>query len=75
VELSLLATLGASLATSGVVLSTIRHAADADYKIVVVEDCCADRDPEVHRVLAEKVFVRQATVVKAGAVGAALAPQ
>jgi nicotinamidase-related amidase len=55
----------AGIATSGVVLSTVRHAADADYKLVVVEDCCADRDPEVHRVLVEKVFVRQATVVTA----------
>jgi nicotinamidase-related amidase len=53
------------IATSGVVLSTIRHAADADYRLVVVEDCCADRDAEVHRVLMEKVFPRQATVVKA----------
>ena len=58
----------AGIATSGVVLSTTRHAADADYKIVVVEDCCADRDAEVHRVLTEKVFVRQATVAKAEAV-------
>lgn len=50
------------IATSGVVLSTVRHAADADYEIVVLADCCADRDPEVHRVLTEKVFPRQATV-------------
>jgi nicotinamidase-related amidase len=60
------------IATSGVVLSTLRHAADADYELVVVEDCCADRDPEVHRVLTEKVFVRQAKVVQAGAVIEAL---
>jgi len=64
----------AGLATSGVVLSTVRHAADADYRIVVVEDCCADRDPEVHRVLMEKVFPRQATVVRAEAIHAALSP-
>ena len=56
----------AGIATSGVVLSTLRHAADADYRIVVVEDCCSDRDPEVHRVLMEKVFPRQATVLRAG---------
>jgi nicotinamidase-related amidase len=62
----------AGIATSGVVLSTLRHAADSDYRLVVVEDCCADRDPEVHRVLVEKVFVRQATVVKAAAVVGAL---
>jgi nicotinamidase-related amidase len=60
------------IATSGVVLSTLRHAADADYRIVVVQDCCADRDPEVHRCLMEKVFPRQATVVSAADVLAAL---
>ncbi len=62
----------AGIATSGVVLSTLRHAADADYRIVVAEDACADRDPEVHRVLMEKVFPRQATVVKTAEVVAAL---
>lgn len=62
----------AGIATSGVVLSTLRHAADADYRVVVVEDCCADRDPEVHRVLMEKVFPRQATIAKAEEVRRAL---
>jgi nicotinamidase-related amidase len=62
----------AGIATSGVVLSTIRHAADADYRLVVVSDCCADPDPEVHRVLTEKVFARPATVTTAEAVSAAL---
>ena len=51
------------LATSGVVLSTLRWAVDADYTALVVEDCCSDPDEEVHRVLTEKVFRRQATVV------------
>ena len=54
------------IATSGVVLSTLRQAADADYRLVVVEDCCADVDDEVHRVLTEKVFPRQSTVISAG---------
>ncbi|HEY1690914.1 MAG TPA: isochorismatase family cysteine hydrolase [Polyangiaceae bacterium] len=62
----------AGIATSGVVLSTVRHASDADYRLVVVEDCCADRDAEVHRVLTEKVFARQTTVVKSEAVVGAL---
>jgi nicotinamidase-related amidase len=53
----------AGIATSGVVLSTVRHASDADYRLVVVCDCCSDRDSEVHRVLMEKVFTRQASVV------------
>jgi nicotinamidase-related amidase len=63
----------AGIATSGVVLSTLRHAADTDYRLVVVEDCCADRDPDVHRVLTTKVFPRQATVTTAQAVIDALA--
>jgi nicotinamidase-related amidase len=50
------------IATSGVVLSTLREAADRDYEITVLSDCCGDRDPEVHRVLTEKVFPRQAEV-------------
>ena len=50
------------IATSGVVLSTLRQAADLDYRLTVLSDACADRDPEVHRVLLEKVFPRQALV-------------
>jgi nicotinamidase-related amidase len=53
----------AGIATSGVVLSTLREAADRDYELVVLSDCCADGDPEVHRVLLEKVFPRQAEVL------------
>jgi nicotinamidase-related amidase len=53
------------IATSGVVLSTLCHAADLDYRIVILEDLCADSDPEVHRVLIEKVLANQATVVSA----------
>ena len=53
----------AGVATSGVVLSTLREAADRDYEIVVLSDGCADADPEVHRVLMEKVFPMQATVM------------
>jgi nicotinamidase-related amidase len=55
----------AGIATSGVVLSTLRQAADLDYRITVLSDACADRDPEVHRVLLEKVFPRQAAVTTA----------
>ena len=55
----------AGLATSGVVLSTVRLAADMDFKITVLSDCCADRDAEVHKVLIEKVFPGQAEVVTA----------
>ncbi|MFF3950433.1 cysteine hydrolase family protein [Streptomyces sp. NPDC001902] len=51
------------IATSGVVLSTLRQAADLDYGLTVLSDGCLDADPEVHRVLTEKVFPRQADVV------------
>lgn len=51
------------IATSGVVLSTLREAADKDYAITVLNDACLDADPEVHRVLTEKVFPRQAEVL------------
>jgi len=51
------------IATSGVVLSTLRQAADLDYRLVVLADACLDADPEVHRVLIEKVFPRQADVL------------
>lgn len=51
------------IATSGVVLSTLREAADKDYEITVIADCCADGDDEVHHVLTTKVFPRQAQVV------------
>ncbi|PUZ26935.1 Nicotinamidase-related amidase [Chitinophaga costaii] len=50
-------------ATSGVVLSTLREAADKDYQLTVLEDCCNDWDEEVHRVLTTKVFVWQADVL------------
>jgi len=50
------------IATSGVVLSTVREAADRDYELTVLEDLCLDGDDEVHRVLTQKVFPRQADV-------------
>ena len=52
----------AGIATSGVVLSTLRQAADLDYRLTVLADGCLDADPEVHRVLTGKVFPRQADV-------------
>jgi nicotinamidase-related amidase len=50
------------LTTSGIVLSTLRRAFDLNYRSVVLQDACFDRDPEVHRVLTEKVFPAQAAV-------------
>lgn len=53
----------AGVATSGVVLSTVRDAADRDYRLLVLADAVADRDPEVHAVLLGKVLPRQAEVL------------
>jgi nicotinamidase-related amidase len=61
-------------ATSGVVLSTTRYAADLDYRLVIVEDCCADQDPAVHDFLTQRIFPRQAEVVGALEVIQALTP-
>ena len=53
----------AGIATSGVVLSTTRQAADKDYQLTILSDLCADTDPEVHSLLIGKIFPRQATVI------------
>lgn len=53
----------AGVATSGAVLSTVRHAQDMDFQITVLKDLCMDRDDEVHRVLMDKVFARKCEVL------------
>lgn len=55
------------IATSGVVLSTLTDAVDRDYRLVVIGDCCADLDPDLHDALVQKFFPRRATVVSAAA--------
>ena len=50
------------IATSGVVLSTLLHASDQDYRLLVVKDCCTDLDAGVHHCLVEKVFPVYAAV-------------
>lgn len=51
------------VATSGCVLSSVRWAVDINYSFIVLSDACSDGDPEVHRVLTEKVYPRQGTVI------------
>jgi len=63
------------IATSGVVLSTLREAADKDYQLTVLADCCFDNDEEVQHVLLSKVFPRQADVVQTEAWSATLNPE
>ena len=53
------------IATSGVVLSTLLEASDADYRLFVVKDCCGDLSPDVHACLLDQVFPRRATVLSA----------
>jgi nicotinamidase-related amidase len=53
----------AGLSTSGVLLSTVRDAADRDYRVLVLADVSADPDPEVHAFLTTRIFPRQARVI------------
>jgi nicotinamidase-related amidase len=62
----------AGVSTSGVVLSTVRHAGDLDYRLVVVRDCCADPDAEVHAMLLDTVIAKQASVVTMAELAGAL---
>ncbi len=54
----------AGISTSGVVLSTVRDAADRDYRIFVLADGSADPQLDVHEFLIEKIFPRQARVIR-----------
>jgi nicotinamidase-related amidase len=51
------------IVTSGVVLSTVLEAADKDYELTVLSDCCADADEEVQRILMTRIFPRYAKVI------------
>jgi nicotinamidase-related amidase len=53
------------ITTSGVVLSTIRQAADLDFRMFVLEDLCYDFDDEVHQFLMKNILPKQATVIQA----------
>ena len=53
----------AGISTSGVVLSTVRDAADRDYQVFVLADGCADPGPGVHEFLTGTIFPRQAHVI------------
>jgi nicotinamidase-related amidase len=53
----------AGISTSGVVLSTVRDAADRDYRVFVLADASADPRPGVHEFLTETIFPAQARVI------------
>jgi nicotinamidase-related amidase len=53
----------AGVQTSGVVLSTLRQAGDMDYRLLVVRDCCADPNAELHAMLLDNLIRKQTAVV------------
>ena len=53
------------IATSGVVLSTLLEAADADYRLAVLGDCCADLDSQLHDCLIQRFFPTRGSVLSA----------
>ena len=46
----------------GVVESTARFAFDMDYRLFVIGDCCADRDPELNQIAVTRLLPRITTV-------------
>jgi nicotinamidase-related amidase len=71
-EISTLVLFG--IATSGVVLSTLLEACDADFQLVVLSDCCADMDADLHTALLTRLFPRRAQVVTSDEFIASLPP-
>jgi nicotinamidase-related amidase len=53
------------IATSGVVLSTLIEAADNDYRLAVIGDCCADLDSTLHDCLIQRFFPTRGAVLSA----------
>ena len=53
------------IATSGVVLSTLLEAADSDYRLAVIADCCADLDSQLHDCLIQRFFPTRGSVLSA----------
>ena len=53
----------AGVATSGVVLSTVRDASDRDYRLFVLADASADAEADVHDFLVARILPRQADVI------------
>jgi nicotinamidase-related amidase len=47
------------------VLSTLLDAGDGDYRVVVISDCCADQDAELHQGLLTRLFPRRADIITA----------
>lgn len=63
----------AGVQTSGVVLSTVREAADKDYRLIVLSDCTSDRDRDAHDLLMDRIFPGQAEITTVAALNCGLA--
>ena len=50
----------------------MRYGAKADYRLIMLEDGCADRDHEAHQLLMEKMFPQQEVVASSQEVVRAL---
>ncbi|MFD4840076.1 isochorismatase family cysteine hydrolase [Achromobacter sp. NPDC058515] len=53
----------AGIASTGVVLSSVAHASDADFRLFTVKDCCYDPDQVVHDHLFSTAFESRTTVL------------
>jgi nicotinamidase-related amidase len=51
------------IASTGVVLSSVAYASDADFRLYTVEDCCYDPDEVVHERLFATAFDTRTTVL------------
>lgn len=51
------------IASTGVVLSSVAHASDADFRLFTVKDCCYDPDEVVHDHLFSTAFDSRTTVL------------
>ena len=51
------------IASTGVMLSSIAYASDADFRLYTVKDCCYDPDPIVHEHLFATAFASRTTVL------------
>lgn len=51
------------IASTGVMLSSVAHASDADYRLLTVKDCCYDPDPVVHDHLFATAFASRTNVL------------
>lgn len=53
----------AGISTTGVVLSSVAWACDADYDVRLVQDCCYDPDQDAHRALFASSFGGRALII------------